>query len=103
MTLTGFSFNLLFLISAIKSALFVVILFGFAFPESDDWGSVNYIRGGGGGGGGKLNGGGGGGVVKFDLRWAGGGGGGGGKSESKLSTEEGNKDVLLLGFSEQLV
>jgi len=71
-TFTGFNFKLLFLISAIKSALFVVVLFGFSN----------------GGGGAKFRVGAGGreGIGKFN---AGIGGGGGGKFKIlPVSTDE---------------
>lgn len=75
-TLTGFNFKLLFLIYAIKSALFVVVLFGFSS----------------GGGGAKFRVGIGGreGIGKFN---AGIGGGGGGKFKSlPLSADEGGPE-----------
>ena len=90
---TGFNFNLLFLISAIKSSLLgpwgawgtwgegVCI-------EEVCLGGGNVGGGGGGGGGTRFNGGGGGGggskFVDYEFKYGGGGGGGGGNKDSLL-------------------
>lgn len=80
---TGFNFNLLFLISAIKSSLLGP--WDCVDEVCPGGGGVKTNAGGGGGGGGgtKFKGGGGGGggskFPDYELRYGGGGGGGGGK------------------------